>query len=63
MIDQLLALVQDNYDFKLLKLENKYNKFKDSYDEKLKHISYIRDRKDNLDNWINKNHLILYIFN
>ena len=55
LVDQLLALVQDNYDFKLLKLDNKYSKFKNNYDEKLKYISYIRDRKDNIDDWVNKN--------
>ena len=55
LVDQLLALVQDNYDFKLLKLDNKYSKFKNNYDEKLKYISYIRDRKENIDDWVNKN--------
>lgn len=55
LVDQLLALVQDNYDFKLLKLDNKYIKFKNNYDEKLKYISYIRDRKENIDDWVNKN--------
>ena len=55
LIDQLLTLVQDNYDFKLLKLDKKYKKFKDRYNEKLKYISYIRDRKETLDKWITDN--------
>jgi len=55
LINQLLTLVKNNYDYKLRKLNNKHIKFQEKYDEQLKSISYINERKDTLDEWVTTN--------